>query len=134
MVTVAAARWQLKNHIVVCGSLVNLFNFVQPLRSKVLTAPRPIVFLSRRPPPPDEWDSIAHFSQIYYVEGTPLSKLDLVKAGVENGGLDCTAGVSVYVCMCAWVGGVCGCSVCGCAGNALVVCDKGWGDVWMVRS
>ena len=123
VVTVAAARWQLKNHIVVCGSLVNLFNFVQPLRSKVLTAPRPIVFLSRRPPPPDEWDSIAHFSQIYYVEGTPLSKLDLIKAGVENGGCSRTvllACVFVCVCVCECVGvGVCCSTGRGCAGKHL---------------
>ncbi len=40
--------------MVVCGSLVNLFNFVQPLRSRTQAFPRAVVFLSLRPPPAEE--------------------------------------------------------------------------------
>ena len=69
----------------VCGSLVNLYNFVQPLRSRTVGNLRPIVFLSRRPPPANEWEKISHFSQVYYVEGTPLSRYDLIKAGTHAG-------------------------------------------------
>ena len=48
----------------VCGSLVNLFNFIQPLRSRSLPSPRPVVFLSARPPPDHEWERVSHFSQV----------------------------------------------------------------------
>ena len=61
----------------VCGSLVNLQNFVQPLRSRVLASPRPIVFLSRKPPPSEEWERISHFSQVLYRSGSSSSVGDI---------------------------------------------------------
>jgi hypothetical protein len=37
------------------------------------------------PPPPSEWEKIAHFQQTYFIEGSPLSRPDLMKARVEDG-------------------------------------------------
>ncbi len=38
-------------------------------RSRTLPFPQPILFLSRGPPPPQEWEAIAHFSSVYFLEG-----------------------------------------------------------------
>jgi hypothetical protein len=70
-------------HIIVIGNLVNLDDFVKPLRSTSLQIIRPIVLLQPRPPPKEVWAEISHFSDIFYVKGSHLSLDDLHRAGVQ---------------------------------------------------
>lgn len=82
--TIIRGAHSLNGHVIVVGSLVNLFHFVQPLRSRQLPDPRPIVFLSQTPPAEREWERVSHFKQVYYMEGSPLSKPDLLEAGIKT--------------------------------------------------
>lgn len=55
------------NHIILCGLVPNLINFVHPLRSKYLGKYPPIVILHSKEPTEKQWSQIAYFPEIYYV-------------------------------------------------------------------
>jgi hypothetical protein len=73
----------LKDIILVCGVDAGLLDFLKPLRRKTMfCAPNPIVILSRTRP--KEWRSLAAFQNVFFVTGSPLEPVDLVRAGVMN--------------------------------------------------
>lgn len=56
------------NHIILCGLVQNLINFVLPLRSKYLAKYPPVVILHSKEPTEKQWSQIAYFPEIYYVK------------------------------------------------------------------
>ena len=56
------------NHILLCGIVPNLINFVLPLRAKYLIEFPPIVILHDKDPTEKQWNQIAFFSEIYFVK------------------------------------------------------------------
>ena len=70
------------NHIILCGLVPNLINFVLPLRSKYLGKYPPIVILHSKEPTEKQWTQIAYFPEIYYVKGTAMNKKDLFRANI----------------------------------------------------
>jgi hypothetical protein len=72
----------LKDVILVCGIDAGLFDFVKPLRRKTSTSPSPIVIMSLTRP--KDWRSLASFQNVFFVTGSPLEPVDLVRAGVMN--------------------------------------------------
>jgi hypothetical protein len=73
----------LKDVILVCGFDAELFDFLKPLRLKRLVCPpSPIVIISRTRP--KDWRSLALFQNVFFVTGSPLEPVDLVRAGVMN--------------------------------------------------
>jgi hypothetical protein len=55
------------DHIILCGMVPNLINFVLPLRAKYLTKYPPIVILHTDPPNEKQWSQICLFPEVYYV-------------------------------------------------------------------
>jgi hypothetical protein len=73
----------LKNIILVCGIDAGLCDFLKPLRRKTsICPPSPIVILSRTRP--NDWRLLASFQNVFFVTGSPLEPVDLVRAGVMN--------------------------------------------------
>ncbi len=73
----------LKDVILVCGVDAGLFDFLKPLRRKtIISSPSPIVILSRTRP--KDWRMLASFQNVFFVTGSPLEPVDLVRAGVMN--------------------------------------------------
>jgi hypothetical protein len=73
----------LKDIILVCGIDAGLFEFLKPLRRKTsICPPSPIVIISRTRP--KDWRSLASFQNVFFVTGSPLEPVDLVRAGVMN--------------------------------------------------
>jgi voltage-gated potassium channel Kch len=64
-------RVPFSGHVLIVGtpaSLGSLLNLIAPLRSRVLTRPRPIVVLSHERPRPDTlWADIARFQDVYVI-------------------------------------------------------------------
>jgi hypothetical protein len=73
----------LQDVILVCGFDAGLFDFLKPLRLKRLVCqPSPIVIISRTRP--KDWRSLALFQNVFFVTGSPLEPVDLLRAGVMN--------------------------------------------------
>jgi hypothetical protein len=73
----------LKDVILVCGIDAGLYDFLKPLRRKtIICPPNPIVILSRTRP--KDWRLLASFQNVFFVTGSPLEPVDLVRAGVMN--------------------------------------------------
>lgn len=74
-----------KDHIIICGISANSIDFIKPLRAKHL--PRnccpTIVILCKELPDDKIWNTIAFFDQIYLIQGDPMSKSDLFRAGIK---------------------------------------------------
>ena len=74
-----------KDHIIICGISANSIDFIKPLRAKSL--PRSscptIVILCKELPDDKIWSTIAFFDQIYLIQGDPMSKSDLFRAGIK---------------------------------------------------
>jgi potassium large conductance calcium-activated channel subfamily M alpha protein 1 len=70
------------NHVILCGLVSNLINFVLPLRAKHLTTYPPIVILNDHEPTEKQWNQICFFPEIYFVKGTALNQRDLIRANL----------------------------------------------------
>ena len=70
------------NHIVLCGLVPNLINFVMPLRAKYLVKFPTIVILHTEEPNEKIWNSIAFFPEIYFIKGDPLKEKDIIKTNI----------------------------------------------------
>lgn len=59
---------------------------MKPLRAKYLPKSKcpTIVILCKEIPDDKLWSTIAFFEQIYIVQGDPMKKLDLQRAGIKN--------------------------------------------------
>lgn len=73
-------------HIIICGICQNFIDFVKPLRAKHLPKSKcpAIVILCKDIPDDKLWSTIAFFEQIYIVQGDPMRKEDLQRAGIKN--------------------------------------------------
>ncbi|XP_057842888.2 uncharacterized protein LOC131052279 isoform X1 [Cryptomeria japonica] len=60
---------------------INLFYFISHLRMSDLPNP-PVVILHPTEPVASEWGCVGMFQDVYFVKGSPLYELDLVRAGV----------------------------------------------------
>ncbi|CAD8157114.1 unnamed protein product [Paramecium pentaurelia] len=73
-----------QNHVILCGLVANLINFILPLRSKYLITYPPIVILNDQEPSEKQWAQICYFPEIYFVKGTAMSQRDLIRANIEQ--------------------------------------------------
>lgn len=71
-------------HIVVFGEVSHLFNFVLPLRRKKLGSIVPIIIVNTRVPTSQEWQELARFEDIYFMQGTPLDMHDLHRVAIRR--------------------------------------------------
>eukprot|EP01065_Artemidia_motanka_P010298 TRINITY_DN1543_c0_g1_i2.p1 TRINITY_DN1543_c0_g1~~TRINITY_DN1543_c0_g1_i2.p1 ORF type:complete len:1607 (+),score=455.79 TRINITY_DN1543_c0_g1_i2:77-4822(+) len=77
----------LSGHIILTGGYTHLCEFIQTLRARIhLTACTglAVVVLNRQRPPPEVWVRAMTYTEIYYVEGDPTEKNDLLRAGIED--------------------------------------------------
>lgn len=63
-----------ENHIIICGMVENMRNFVMPLRAKHLKTISPIVILHEHTLSMKQWQQLQYFTQIYFVRGSTLSE------------------------------------------------------------
>lgn len=79
---------KLSNHIIVCGIHSSLYHFILPLRAAYLkNYLQDIVIISPLDTiPPQIWDSISRFTNIYLVFGSPLDKSVLRRAQIKKAG------------------------------------------------
>jgi len=61
-----------EKHIIICGMVENIWHFVMPLRADHCIEPSPIVILHEELPTTKQWQQLSYFSQIYFVQGSPL--------------------------------------------------------------
>jgi hypothetical protein len=55
-------------------------HFVKPLRRHVSKAAKPIPIVIVAPLPPDDWNMVNSYPEVYFLEGTPSSQFDLDRA------------------------------------------------------
>jgi len=72
------------NHIILCGMVPNLKNFILPLRAKYLEQYPPIVLLHTSPPSEKQWNQISYFPEIYFVKGSAMNTKDLLRANIMH--------------------------------------------------
>lgn len=72
------------NHIILCGVVSNLRNFILPLRAKHLEKYPPIVILHTQPPTEKQWNQVAFFPEIYFVKGSAMNVRDLIRANIRS--------------------------------------------------
>ncbi len=74
-----------RGHIIICGISHNFIDFIKPLRAKHLPKNEclAIVVLCKELPDDKLWNTIAFFDQIYLVQGDPMNKSDLKRAGIR---------------------------------------------------
>jgi len=72
------------NHIVLCGLVPNLINFILPLRAKNLSRYPPIVILHDKKPSEKQWNQIAYFPEIYYIRGNAMKEKDVLKTNIHK--------------------------------------------------
>lgn len=75
-----------KEHIIILGISQNTIDFIKPLRAKHLpkSSCPTIVILCKELPDDKIWNTIAFFDQIYLIQGDPMSKSDLYRAGIRS--------------------------------------------------
>ena len=76
------------SHILLCiqGNWpVSLFYFIEQLRKPIVPNP-PIVILHPNEPKAHDWGCVGLFEHVYFVKGSPIYELDLVRAGVLQAG------------------------------------------------
>jgi hypothetical protein len=74
-----------RGHIIICGVSHNFIDLVKPLRAKHLPKSEcpAIVILCKEIPDEKLWSTIAFFDQIYIIQGDPMNKSDLKRAGIR---------------------------------------------------
>ena len=75
-------------HVLVCcqsGWPQHLFYFVKELRRPDLPSP-PIVILHPNDPSAYEWGRVGMFEDVYFLKGSPIYELDLMRGGVLQAG------------------------------------------------
>ena len=73
-----------RGHIIICGISQNLIDFIKPLRAKYIPKEDcpSIVILNPKLPDDKIWNSISYFDEIFLVQGNPMKKRDLLRAGI----------------------------------------------------
>jgi len=72
------------NHIILCGLVPNLRNFILPLRAKHLDKYPPILILHVNPPTEKQWNQVCFFPEIYFVKGSAMNTKDLQRANIQQ--------------------------------------------------
>ncbi len=72
------------NHIVLCGMVPNLINFILPLRSKNLNHYPPVVILHNQKPTDKQWSQIADYPEIYFIKGNAMNEPDILKINIHR--------------------------------------------------
>ena len=74
------------DHVVICDLghefPPHLASFIGPFR--VHEPRRPVVILNATPPTDTQWEILSAFGNVYYVQGTSLSRVDLEKANITK--------------------------------------------------
>ena len=70
------------NHVILCGVVPNLSNFIAPLRLKYIEKYPSIVILHPSPPTEKQWTPISMYPEIYYIKGSAMNHRDLLKANI----------------------------------------------------
>eukprot|EP00753_Platysulcus_tardus_P010161 PLAT2507.8.p1 GENE.PLAT2507.8~~PLAT2507.8.p1 ORF type:complete len:901 (-),score=516.17 PLAT2507.8:399-2939(-) len=73
----------LEEHILLCGSVANLYYFILPLRD-IRQEAQPIVILHDKPLNSSVWEKIRVFPNVFIVLGSPLAHNDLLRAGAHT--------------------------------------------------
>jgi voltage-gated potassium channel len=63
-----------QGHIILTGSAIDWVYYVAPLRNRSVSKCQPIVIVTSRPLTQKQWNSIAHFPEIYMMPGASLLK------------------------------------------------------------
>ena len=73
-----------RGHIIICGISQNLIDFIKPLRAKYIPKEDcpSIVILNPKLPDDKIWNSISYFDEIFLVQGNPMKRKDLLRAGI----------------------------------------------------
>jgi hypothetical protein len=73
----------LSNHLIIIGKIaLNWYDLIKPLRARCLGPLRPIVLLYPSTIASDIWHRIGIFEGIYFVKGSPLEEVNLLRAGI----------------------------------------------------
>ncbi|KAK3233190.1 hypothetical protein CYMTET_56486 [Cymbomonas tetramitiformis] len=71
-------------HIVVCGSVTNLFHLIAPLRQIHLERIRPVAVMSALPPLGSDWMEVAMLPSVYFIQGSALNDDDLERVNIRG--------------------------------------------------
>ena len=73
-----------RGHIIICGISQNLIDFIKPIRAKYIPKEDcpSIVILNPKLPDDKIWNSISYFDEIFLVQGNPMKRKDLLRAGI----------------------------------------------------
>lgn len=73
----------INNHIIIIGKVnFNWYDLIKPLRARSLGPVQPIALVSPTPLSNDMWQRIGIFEEVYFIKGTPLEEINLVRAGI----------------------------------------------------
>jgi len=70
----------ISEHVLICGGSSGLYYFIATLRPKHLKKIRSVVILASSLDA-EVWSQISLFEEVYYVRGSPLETIDLIRAG-----------------------------------------------------
>eukprot|EP01129_Flabellula_baltica_P013262 TRINITY_DN6128_c0_g1_i1.p1 TRINITY_DN6128_c0_g1~~TRINITY_DN6128_c0_g1_i1.p1 ORF type:complete len:857 (-),score=157.55 TRINITY_DN6128_c0_g1_i1:229-2799(-) len=75
----------LQNHvIIVTDDIIKGYrSIIQMLRSKYLSSFDPIIFLCPQRPNPTVWAYLTKYPGVYFMEGSGMNRLDLIRAGIR---------------------------------------------------
>jgi len=73
-----------EDHIIICGMVENIIHFVMPLRTDHCQDPSPIVILHDELPTAKQWQQLSNFSQIYFVQGSPLQDKSFDRVNIKK--------------------------------------------------
>ena len=88
--TLYVVKGQEESHVLLCiqGKWpISLFYFVAQLRTDVVPH-SPIVILHPHEPNAADWGCVGLFEDVYFVKGSPIYELDLLRAGVMQAGME----------------------------------------------
>ena len=77
-------NFKFENHIIVCGLVDDMRSFLLALRAKSLKTVHPVIILHNELIPVKIWKEINRFPKIYYLQGSPLKRGDLDRAGIDK--------------------------------------------------
>lgn len=74
-----------EGHIILTGSVLDWVYYIAPLRNRSVSKCQPIVIVTARPLTQKQWNSIAHFPEVYMMPGASLLKRrDIERLNVQG--------------------------------------------------
>ena len=74
---------EVTGHVLLCGEISSIYQFVRTMRVKNMGPYRPLIILYPSMPRPI-WNKIRNFPKIYFCDGSPLESSDLLRAGIRT--------------------------------------------------